>query len=70
MAMEALAPSDWARTVNANRVRELLDERQQARERRDFARADALRGELEAVGFIVEDTLKGMVVRPKGKEPA
>lgn len=70
MAMEALAPSDWARTVNANRVRELLDERQQARERRDFARADALRGELEAVGFIVEDTLKGMVVRPKGKELA
>lgn len=70
MAMEALAPSDWAWTVNANRVRELLDERQQARERRDFARADALRGELEAAGFIVEDTLKGMVVRPKGKELA
>ena len=70
MAMEALAPSDWAWTVNANRVRELLDERQLARERRDFARADALRGELEAAGFIVEDTLKGMVVRPKGKELA
>lgn len=70
MAMEVLAPSDWARTVNANRVRELLDERQQARERRDFARADALRGELEAAGFIVEDTLKGMVVRPKRKELA
>ena len=70
MAMEALAPSDWARTVNAHRVRELLDERQQARERREFARADALRGELEAAGFIVEDTLKGMVVRPKGKELA
>ena len=32
--------------------------------------ADALRGELEAAGFIVEDTLKGMVVRPKGKELA
>lgn len=70
MAMEALAPSDWAWTVNANRVRELLDERQLARERRDFARADALRGELETAGFIVEDTLKGMVVRPKGKELA
>ena len=70
VAMEALAPSDWAWTVNANRVRELLDERQLARERRDFARADALRGELEAAGFIVEDTLKGMVVRPKGKELA
>ena len=70
MAMEALAPSDWAWTANANRVRELLDERQLARERRDFARADALRGELEAAGFIVEDTLKGMVVRPKGKELA
>lgn len=70
VAMEALALSDWARTVNANRIRELLNERQQAREHRDFARADALRAELEAAGFIVEDTLKGMVVRPKGKELA
>lgn len=70
VAMEALAPSDRVRTANTNRLQELLDERQLARERRDFARADALRGDLEAAGFIVEDTLTGMVVRPKGKELA
>lgn len=70
MATEALAPTDWSLTVNAHRVRELLDERQQARERRDFARADALRCELEAAGLEVKDTPQGMVVRPKGKELA
>lgn len=68
-AMEVLAPSDWT-LMDANHVQELLDQRQQARERQDFARADALRDELDTAGFIVEDTLKGMVVRPKGKELA
>nr|WP_312989278.1 cysteine--tRNA ligase [Comamonas koreensis] len=68
LAMEALAPLDWAHTVSANLLRKLLAERQRARERRDFARANTLRGEIEKVGFIVEDTLKGMVVRPKRKE--
>ncbi|MDY0309135.1 MAG: cysteine--tRNA ligase [Castellaniella sp.] len=69
-AMAALAPSDGGRTMSAHRVQALLDERRQARDCRDFARADALRDELEAAGFMVEDTRQGMVVRPMGKEPA
>jgi cysteinyl-tRNA synthetase len=37
----------------------LFDERQEARRRRDFARADAARARLEALGVVVEDTPKG-----------
>ncbi|HEY7511686.1 MAG TPA: cysteine--tRNA ligase [Vicinamibacteria bacterium] len=38
---------------------ELLDERQDARKRRDFARADQARRKLEEMGIILEDTPKG-----------
>jgi cysteinyl-tRNA synthetase len=37
----------------------LLDERQEARRSRDFARADAARARLEALGVVLEDTPKG-----------
>jgi cysteinyl-tRNA synthetase len=37
----------------------LFDERQEARRRREFARADAARGRLEAIGVALEDTPKG-----------
>lgn len=37
----------------------LLDERQQARKAKDFARADALRAQLKEMGFAVEDTAQG-----------
>jgi cysteinyl-tRNA synthetase len=37
----------------------LLDERQEARRRREFARADAARARLEALGIVLEDTPKG-----------
>jgi hypothetical protein len=40
-------------------VRDLVAERQAARERRDFARADALREELRAAGWLVRDTPAG-----------
>jgi cysteinyl-tRNA synthetase len=43
----------------------LFDERQEARRARDFARADAARGRLEAMGIILEDTPKGTVWRRK-----
>jgi cysteinyl-tRNA synthetase len=37
----------------------LLDERQAARKAKDFRRADAIRDELKAKGWIIEDTPKG-----------
>lgn len=69
-AIEVLAPSARVLSLSTARVRELLAERKLARQNRDFVRADALRDELEAAGFIVEDTVKGMVVRPIRKESA
>jgi cysteinyl-tRNA synthetase len=43
----------------------LLDERQEARRRREFARADAARARLEALGVVLEDTPKGTRWRRK-----
>jgi cysteinyl-tRNA synthetase len=37
----------------------LLEERQAARKARDFKRADAIRDELKAKGWAIEDTPKG-----------
>jgi GT2 family glycosyltransferase len=45
-------------------VRDLLAERQAARERRDYARADALREELRAAGWLVSDTPAGPELAP------
>ncbi len=38
---------------------ELMKERTQAREAKDFARADAIRDELTAKGWTIEDTVQG-----------
>jgi len=38
---------------------QLLEERQQSRKAKDYARADAIRDELKAMGFAVEDTANG-----------
>jgi cysteinyl-tRNA synthetase len=43
-----------------------FDERQEARRRREFARADAARARLEALGVVLEDTPKGTRWRRKG----
>ena len=43
----------------------LFDERQEARRMRDYARADAARGQLEARGVVLEDTPKGTRWRRK-----
>jgi cysteinyl-tRNA synthetase len=42
-----------------SQVEALVRERQEARQRRDFARADILRDELRGLGFTVEDTPQG-----------
>lgn len=46
-------------TVDAGRVEALLEERRVARSVRDFARADAIRHELTAMGVIIEDSAQG-----------
>jgi len=40
-------------------VRALLERREAARKARDFQRADALRHELKAQGWVIDDTPKG-----------
>ncbi|HKP37667.1 MAG TPA: cysteine--tRNA ligase [Pyrinomonadaceae bacterium] len=47
-------------------IQAMIDERQEARHRRDFARADEIRDELAALGIVLEDTKDG--VRWKKKQ--
>lgn len=46
-------------------VEALIEERQQARAKRDFAHADAIRDQLQAMGIILEDTPQGVRWRRK-----
>jgi len=41
-------------------VQSLIDERQEARRRRDFGRADEIRDDLSSRGIILEDTKDGV----------
>ncbi|NED98904.1 cysteine--tRNA ligase [Phytoactinopolyspora halotolerans] len=50
---------DRLRGVVDGLVRTLLDQRQQARERKDFAAADAIRDRLNSLGILVEDSPTG-----------
>jgi len=45
-------------------IRELARQRDEARGAKDWARADALRHQIEAAGYVVEDTPAGTEVRP------
>ena len=45
--------------VDPARIEALLHERRAAREHRDFARADAIRDELSALGIAIEDSAQG-----------
>ena len=47
-------------TMLDSEIQSTIDERQEARRRRDFARADALRDELADRGIILEDTKDGV----------
>jgi cysteinyl-tRNA synthetase len=57
-------PEAWfkqagGQAVDAERVEALLEERRSARAARDFARADAIRAELAAIGVVIEDGAQG-----------
>jgi cysteinyl-tRNA synthetase len=47
------------------RIEDLVEARTAARKQRDWARADALRAELDALGVVVEDTPAGPKWKPK-----
>ncbi|HEV7682087.1 MAG TPA: cysteine--tRNA ligase [Pyrinomonadaceae bacterium] len=51
---------DEQREMLDSEVQKLIDERQEARHRRDFARGDEIRDELAARGIILEDTKDGV----------
>jgi cysteinyl-tRNA synthetase len=50
-------------------ILQLRDEREQARRARDFKRADEIRRELEAQGFLIKDTREGPTLIPKPAAP-
>jgi len=45
-------------------IEQLIRRREQARRDRDFAQADALRREIAALGYVLEDTPQGPKVKP------
>ena len=51
--------------VIPDKIKNLLDEREQARKIKDWKRADEVRGEIEKLGYTVEDTAEGQKVKIK-----
>ena len=43
-------------------IRRLVDERQQARKEKDWARADEIRDQLSSMGYILKDTPQGVQI--------
>ena len=57
-------PADWfgrgASSDDDTRIQSLIDERNEAKKNRDFARSDAIRDQLAAEGVMLEDTAQGV----------
>ena len=64
-----LSPEEWFKggarelPLPVEEIERLIRERQEARKRKDWARADAIRDELRAKGILLEDTPKGTIWR-------
>jgi len=63
LGIEFPAPAEKAEIPS--KIRELADEREKYRRNEQFIEADRLRKEIDALGFIVEDTPEGPAVRLK-----
>jgi len=59
-----LDPSDTQEEAVPSEIMALVEERTQAKEARDYSRADAIRDEVLAKGFKIEDTPQGVRVLP------
>jgi cysteinyl-tRNA synthetase len=57
---EASAEVVAQNSLTDEQIQALVDERQQAKKRRDFARADAIRNELAVKGIVLEDSRDGV----------
>lgn len=70
-ALSALRPpAATARLLDDSQINVLLAEREQARQARDFAKADVLRKQLKTAGFVIRDTAAGPVLQPAAEELA
>ena len=64
-----MEPREWFKggakelPLPVEEIERLIQERQEARKRKDWARADSIRDELKAKGILLEDTPKGTVWR-------
>lgn len=54
------APSAQQELLDEHRIEQLLNERERARQRKDYASADAIRQQLEQAGVAVEDKKEGV----------
>ena len=68
-------PESWrthrtdAENIDAEAVDALVQQRTDARQRRDFAEADRIRDQLDARGIELEDTAEGTRWRPRARRP-
>ena len=64
-------PEDWfsygSDIGEQAQIQALVDERIAAKKARDFARADAIRAQLNAMGVVLEDTPSGPRIARKGR---
>ena len=56
---------DFESTDSKKILKKLLEEREQARKKKDWKKADQIRNDLEEIGFEIQDTDKGPVWRKK-----
>ncbi|MGC9469689.1 MAG: cysteine--tRNA ligase [Anaerolineae bacterium] len=61
-----LSLGEWEPAEVPDAIKALVRARDEARQARDWSRADALRGEIEEAGYEVRDTPEGAEVRKKG----
>ena len=61
LKLAEVAPKE--ETEVPDKVQKLLDERQKARDAKDFKKADEIRAKIYDLGFTVEDTSKGQIIK-------